>query len=359
MSRTYTRRSVARFALGASVIGGFGSSAMIARAAQQTATPAVASPAASPVASGKVTIATGFMPNVQFAPYYLATDRGYFTEAGLEVTLQDGSSPDLMEQLGNGKIDFLITGGDSLTLARGAGIPVTYVMAQFQRYPVGAISIPDQGTMLKTPADLKGKKIGVSQLNGSTYIGLLALLHAGSLMLDDVDVITIGFTEVEALRQRRVDVAMTYITNEPAQVKAMGMAVDVLPVADHVNLVSTGLATASERVANDPVSVQAVVAATLRGLMETLADPDAAFAATLERLPEVKGDKSQEQIQRAVLDATLKFEQAPAGHPLGWSNPEAWQTTVGLLHDIEMLKSTLDPSQLFTNQFAEAANITA
>lgn len=299
------------------------------------------------------------MPNVQFAPYYLAADRGFYTAAGLDVTLQDGASPDLIEQLGNGKIDFLITGGDSLTLARGANIPVTYVMAQFQRYPVGAISIPDKGTTLERPADLKGKKIGVSQLNGSTYIGLLALLRAGSLTADDVDVITIGFTEVEALRQGRVDVAMTYITNEPAQVRAMGMAVDVLPVADHVNLVSTGLATASDRIAHAPDSVQAVVTATMRGLKETLADPDAAFAATLERMPEVKGDTSQEQIQRAVLDATLTFEQAPEGHALGWSNPEAWQTTVDVLHDVEMLKTTLDPSQLYTNQFAETANITA
>ena len=313
--------------------------------------------AATQSTSGKIVLATGFMPNVQFAPYYLAEERGYFKDAGLDVSIQDGASPDLMQQLGNGKIHFLVTGGDSLTLARSNGIPVIYAMAQFQRYPVGAISISGKGPALTGPADLKGKKIGVSQLNGSTYIGLLALLHAAGLTLKDVEVITIGFTEVEALQQGRVEVAMTYITNEPAQVKAMGVAVNVLPVADHVNLISTGLAAASDRVDGNPDQVQAIVTASLQGLRDTLAEPDAAFAATLRRMPEVKGDAAQEKLQRAVLDATIAFEQAPKGHPFGWSDPEAWQTTVDLLHEIEMLKSSVDPSTLYTNRFADTANI--
>lgn len=342
--RALTRRRFTRLAAGGAVAVGSGALAMAARGvAAQT--------------GGSFVLATGFMPNVQFAPYYLAAVRGYFKAAGLDVRIQDGASSDLMEQLGHGTIGALVTGGDALTLARASGIPVTYAMAQFQRYPVGAIAIAGKGAALASPADLRGKKIGVSQLNGSTYIGLLALLHAGKLTLKDVDVITIGFTEVEALRQGRVDVAMTYITNEPAQVKAMGVAVDVLPVADHVNLISTGLAFASDRVTGQPEQVQAIVTASLQGLRDTLAEPDAAFAATLARMPEVKGDATQEQLQRAVLDATLAFERAPNGHALGWSDPEAWQTTVELLRDIEMLKSPVDASTLYTNRFAETANI--
>jgi NitT/TauT family transport system substrate-binding protein len=317
-----------------------------------------ASPVASPVAGTKIVLATGFFPNVQFAPYYVAADNGYYAEAGLDVTFQDGPGADLLQQVGAGKIDFLIGGGDSLTLGKASGIPATYVMAQLQKYPVGALALANSGVTLKTPADLKGKKIGVSAPNGSTYIGLLALLQAGNLTLDDVEVISIGFTEVEALQQKQVDAAMTFITNEPVQVKAMGIDVQVLPVADFVNLVSTGLVTSDDHVKNDPDLVQAMVSATLRGLQATLADPDAAFAASLKRLPEIAGDATQEKIQRDVLDATLAFEQKPEGHPFGWSDPVAWQHTADLLLQVAMIDHAVDPTTLYTNRFAEAANIT-
>ena len=324
----------------------------IARASK-VATPIAGS--ASPVPGTKIVIADGFMPNVQFAPFYLAIDRGYYAEAGLDVTIQDGNAADLLQQVGSGAIDFIITGGDSLTLGVAAGIPVTYVMAEMQKYPVGALALADSGVTISSPADLKGKRVGVSGPNGSTYIGLLALLQAGGLTLDDVEVITIGYTEVEALQQKQVDVAMTYITNEPVQVKALGIEVEVLAVSDFVNLVSTGLVAGNDLVADHPEIVQAIVTATLRGLKDTQADPEAAFEAALKRLPEIAGDDNQERIQFEVLKATLAFEEAPAGHPLGWSDPDAWQTTADLLQQIGLIDQAVDPSTLFTNQFAEAA----
>ncbi|MCO5176960.1 MAG: ABC transporter substrate-binding protein, partial [Thermomicrobiales bacterium] len=128
--------------------------------AQATATTAEASPtsaeaatsptsAATPEGSGsedtgekvKVTLALGFVPNVQFAPYYVAIDNGYYEDAGFDVEVQQGPNPDLLAQLGSGSIDFAVTSGDGLIPARAAGIPVTYVMAQFQKYPVGATAI--------------------------------------------------------------------------------------------------------------------------------------------------------------------------------------------------------------------------
>jgi NitT/TauT family transport system substrate-binding protein len=350
-------RSIVDSTLGRIVAaGGLGLalSPAMARAAQP-ATPA--SVAATPIAGAKIVIANGFMPNVQFSPFYLAIDRGYYAEAGLDVSIQDGSAADLLQQVGSGGIDFIITGGDALTLGVAAGIPVTYVMAEMQKYPVGVIALADGGMTLTAPADLKGKRVGVSGPNGSTYIGLLALLHAGGLTLDDVEVVTIGFTEVEALQQNQVDAAMTFITNEPVQLKSLGIDVQVLAVSDFVKLVSTGLVTGNDLIANSPDIVQAVVTATLKGLKETLADPDAAFEAALKRLPEIAGDPDQERIQRDVLAATLTFAEPPADHPLGWSDPAAWQTTAELLQQVELIDHAVDSSTLFTNQFAEAAGI--
>src|SRR6188472_2201305 len=88
---------------------------------------------ATPLASGdmtKVTIALGYIPDVQFAPFYLALNKGYYKEEGLDVTLRNGIVPDLIKELGQGEnnVNFAAVSGDELIPARLQGVPVKYVM---------------------------------------------------------------------------------------------------------------------------------------------------------------------------------------------------------------------------------------
>jgi len=336
-------------------------------ATSEEASPTSAKTAASPTtasspegASGddsgekvKVTLALGFVPNVQFAPYYVAIDNGYYADAGFDVEVQQGPNPDLLAQVGSGSIDFAVTSGDGLIPARAAGIPVTYVMAQFQKYPVGATAIGGKHDPLTAPEDLKGRRVGVSQTNGSTYFGLLALLQAGGLTLDDIDLITIGFTELEALTQDQIDVAMTYLVNEPVQARELGYDMEELAVSDYVNMVSTGLVTNESMLSEHPDLVQKFVEATLKGLQASLDDPDAAFEASMARMPEITGDNVR--IQRAVLEQAQKWQQPPTDHPLGWTDPEAWQNTQDLLQSVGVVDAPIDPEALYTNEFVEQA----
>lgn len=337
--------------------GGAATASATATPSPTAATPTT--PTASPSGSAssgdatKVVFATGFTPNVQFAPFYLAADRGYYAAEGLDVEIKHGASPDLLSQVGSGGVDFGVTTGDQLALARINGVPVKYVMATFQKYPVGAVALADSGVSLKTPAALKGKNIGVSQANGTTYLGLLALLHQAGLTVDDVHVTIIGFTEVEALLQKRVEAAMTFLTNEPAQVQALGVPVQSLAVSDFVKMVGSGVVTSDQMLAQHPEVVQKFVNATLKGLADAQADPDAAFEAALKRMPELAPDK--QPIQRQVLEHTLTFMRQPEGHPFGWTDPEAWASTQDVLKAVGMTDKTIDPAEFFTNEFVDKA----
>lgn len=321
--------------------------------------PAAARPATTPrtrqIDLTTVTVATGFIPSVQFAPYYLAVDKGYYRARGLDVRIINGPNPALPRQTADGKIDFIITSGDALVAAHAAGIPVTYVMAQFQRYPVGALAIAGNGPPLRAPSDLKGRTIGISMPGSPTYIGLRVLLRAGHLTERDVKVISIGFTESQSLIHKQVDVAMTYLTNEPAQVRALGYKTETLDTSRYITLISTGLATSDHNVRANPDLVRRMVAATLQGLRDTQVHPDAALAASLKRMPEIAGDARQVDIQRQILAATLPYEQPPDGRPLGWSDPLGWRTTVSFLTSIGVVKGAVDPATLYTNRFAAQA----
>lgn len=336
--------------------------AATATTAAAPATTAPTSPVVSPTEtiSGtgttgltKVRLVLAFQPNVQFAPFYVAQDKGYYAAEGLDVAIQYSTAPDALTLLGAGSSDFVVTSGDEMVPARTQGIPVTYIMAQYQRYPVGATAIVGNGAPLKTPADLKGRNVGLPGEYGSSLVALKALLKAGNLTDSDITISSIGFTQVEALSQKRVDVAMTYLMNEPVQLQALGNQVETLNVSDYLNLVSVGVATSERNIKERPDYVQHFVNATLRGLQTTLDHPDDAFTSSSTRTPEVTGDGLV--LQRAVLTATLTFMQKPAAHPLGWSDPAGWQTTQDFLKDVGLIDKTVDPATVYTNQFAEAA----
>ena len=135
--------------------------------------------AAAQDAPTPVVLATGFIPNVQFAPYYLAQDRGYYADEGLDVTIQNGANANALAQVGSGGIDFAITGGDAL-VPGGCRSP-----GGLRHGPVSKVPRRRHGHRGQRPTAQLARRspraaIGVSGPNGSTYIAMRALLQAGA-----------------------------------------------------------------------------------------------------------------------------------------------------------------------------------
>ena len=307
-----------------------------------------------------VVVATGFVPNVEFTPYYVAQDKGYYSAAGLNVEMNYDRVSNLMQLVGQGKYDFAVASGDTVVPAQAQHIPVTYVMAQYQKYPIGAMTLKNGGVPLNSPADLKGKNVGFSGPGGPTYVGLRALLKAGHLKESDITETNIGFTETQSLISHQIDVAMTFIDNEPVQAAALGYPVKVLPVSKYLKLTSVGLVTSSKSVKRHANKVQRFVTATLKGLQFMLKHPNQAFAIAMKRQPEIT-DPAQIAIQRKVLTARMTFQQPPKHHPLGWSNPSSWNATIKFLRSIGVVDKNINVksvyTHVFTNTFATRAGL--
>lgn len=355
------------FASGMMALAGCGDSAAptatpTSAPSQPTATTAQVAPTQAPMQ--KVTIALGYIPDVQFAPFYVALNNGYYKDEGLEVTLQNGIAPDLIKTLGEGstEVNFAVVSGDELIPARLQGIPVKYVMTWYRQYPVAAVAIEGKGPTLKSPADLKGKKVGVPGPYGSTYTGLLALLKAGGLTLNDIQMESIGFTQVASLTAEQVEVAMVYAANEPTQLTSQGLNVTTLRVADYAKLASNGLATNEKTLNGNPELVAKVVRATLKGINETIANPDAAFESALKQVPEAGGKNKDLQMQ--VLKETVKLMQPnpndPSMNPVavqpGFIEQGVWETTQDFLLDAKIITAKGNVTDMFTNQFVLPTN---
>lgn len=297
-----------------------------------------------------VTLAMGFTPNVQFAPFYVAVEQGYFAEEGIEIEFDYGWETDLLKLVGGDELQFAIASGDQVILARSQELPVVYVLNWYRRFPVCVVSLTETG--IQDPLDLVGRRVGTPAMYGASYIGWRALLDAVGLEEPDVELISIGYAQVAALSEGQVDAAICYAMNEPVQMEASGQSVEVMHVADYANLVSNGLITNERTIQERPELVRAMTRATLRGLAFTLADPETAFDISLEYVPEAAGDAEVEAVNRAVLNKSIEFWQAGDGE-LGRSNGDDWRTAQRIMEEMGLIEAAADVAEMFTNEFIE------
>jgi len=290
-----------------------------------------------------VRLPMGFVANVQFAPWYVAVERGYFAEEGIELEFDYGWETDGVRLVGAGELPFAIASGDQVLLARSQGLPVVTVVNWFRRFPVAVVALEESGIL--EPADLRGRRIGIPETFGASYIGWRALASAFDMEDDDVQLEVIGYTALANLSEGRVEASVVYANNEPVQLTHAGYDTVLIPVADYATLVSNGLITSEETLRQQPELVRAFSRAFLRGLADTLADPDAAFEICRQY---VEGLDAVEDVQREVLEATLTYWQ---GEPLGQSDLAAWQETARVMLEAGLLEEPQPAEQAFTNDF--------
>ncbi len=311
-------------------------------------------PAASPTPQNTprhVVLALGYIPSVQFAPFYVAQDKGFFADEGLEVEFRHGFETDFLKLVAAGEIPFVIASGEEVILGRARGLPVTYVAQWYSQFPVGMFALKDKG--ITSPKDVEGKTLGVPGPFGATYIGWKAIVYATGIDESKVKVESIGFTQAAAVSEGKVDAAMDYIVNGPVRLRLAGKEVVVFPVADYVNLPSNGLVTSETLLREDPDLVTSMTRAILRGIQYTLDHPDEAFQIALKHVPEAGGE--QEKVSRAIFDASLTLWTPKAGHKLGHTDLDTWATAEQFLREMGLLETHVDVTGIATNDFVKRA----
>ena len=103
-----------------------------------------------------LSVGLGYIPSVQFAPFYLAEQAGYYEAAGLDVEFQNKIDPDLITLVGQGSIDVGIADGTSVIPAVSQGIPIRYVATIYGQFPSIVFSKASSG--IATPASMSSSR---------------------------------------------------------------------------------------------------------------------------------------------------------------------------------------------------------
>ena len=291
-----------------------------------------------------VTLGLTYVPNIQFAPFYVADKKGYFAAQGIKIVYDWGFELDGIKLVGANQADFALLGGDQVIQARSQDIPLVYVANWYYGYPIAIFSLKDKN--ITTPKDLVGKKVGLPAYSGATYVGWRALLYSAGIDESQVTTQNVGYGQVAAVTQGVVDAAAGYSNNEPVQLELNGQQINVMQVADYSKLPGIGLVTNEKTIAEKPKLVRGMVAALLHGIQDTIANPDEALNISLASLPEAGG--SNLKTTQAVLNASIKLWTNPH---LGYSDPAAWTESAKFMKDAGFIKTSVDVSKIYTNAF--------
>lgn len=314
---------------------------------------ATASAQAPHLALRVVTLGVGYVPNVQFAPFYVAAAKGYYRQAGLDVHFSYGFSPNLLQLVGAGRDDFAIGDGTDTIIAASQGVPVTSIASMYQQLPVAVFSLKKSG--IRTLRALRGKQLGIPGRFGSSYAALLASLYIHGLNASAMTIHSIGYTQAQSVIQGKVDAAVGYSTNEPVVLTRHGYRLNVLQIGALSNLVGAGLVAGNALIARRPGVVQGFVRATMRGMADTIDHPRAAFAISrrVRGINTLRGSDVGDQY--AVLVRSLAFwhDGATRAHGLGYGRPAQWSTSIRLLKTVRQLARAPSLSRVLTNRFIQ------
>ena len=295
-----------------------------------------------------VSLALDWFANSNHVGIFEAVKRGYFLEEGLDVNVYTPADPStVLQTVGAGRDDFGISYQPDLLLARSAEVPVVSIMGLVQHPLNSVMALASSG--IESPGDLKGMKVGHPNIPSNQ--GMLAtMLAEEGLTLDDVEMVDVGFSLVEALLGGQVDAIVgAYWTHESIRIELQGEPVNIMRmeewgVPDFYELVLT----ASEDTIRDrPEVVEKFVRAMRRGFEAANENPQASIDTLLELNP----DTVDEELERRGVD--LLQPMWTAGAPsIGWQERSRWESFADWMKSQGFIGEDVDPNSAFTNQFA-------
>ena len=216
------------------------------------------------------TMQAAWINDAEFSGYFLAMDKGYFAEEGLDLTYLSGG-PDVIPESAiiAGKADLTLTTPDTTIRAISEqGAKFKIIGAQYQKNPIGVVSL--KKNPINTPADLVGKTIAVPPVNIVTIEALLAL---NGIDKAQVNIVPYAY-DPTPLVKGEIDASLDFTTNVPFTIGQMGEEAHSFLLYDHgVTLYNDTVVVTEETLAAKRKELVAWLRASRKGWAENLADP--------------------------------------------------------------------------------------
>lgn len=293
----------------------------------------------------KVTVVLDWTPNTNHTGLYVAKEKGYFEEQGLDVDIILPGEAGADQLVASGKAEFGVGYQESVTQARVQDVPLVSIAAVIQHNTSGFASPKDKG--ITTPKDFEGKRYGGwgSPVEKAVMTSIMKQENAD---VEKVDFVNMGDTDFFTAVKRDVDFAWIYYGWTGIEAELRGEELNMMYVKDYsekLDYYTPVLTTNEKMIESDPETVKAFLAASSKGYQFAIDNPEEAGEILIEAAPDLDKElvmKSQEWLAPKYKDDADRW---------GEQKLEVWENYASWMYDNDLLDKELDSKKAFTNEF--------
>ncbi|QIK69530.1 ABC transporter substrate-binding protein [Erysipelothrix sp. HDW6C] len=284
-----------------------------------------------------------------YAPLYLAQEKGFFAEQGLNVNFYYASAAEIVKNVGSGNVEFGFPNADPVILGRANGVPVKIVHTTLQN-GLGSVIFKDNSG-IKDPRDLKGKTIAITSYGSPNYIQLKILLEQNGLTIDDVNIKIVGTGAiVNALVTEQVD-AISFSMLRTYELRANGESVSEFRSNEFTTTYGNVVIVSDDFLNENPEIVDGFTAALNQSLAYIINGnlEEAVDIAIDNYAPNAKSgrEKFVTIIEDAYVNGLWQSDDT-AQYGFGYNNPERYTEFINNLYQFKLIKEPYDVYDLIT-----------
>jgi NitT/TauT family transport system substrate-binding protein len=302
-----------------------------------------------------LTLRLEWLPVGYHSPFWIAVEKGWFKDAGLDVTISDGTgSVTTVQLVGQGQYDLGHAGLANMAIGRNKGVPVIAIAGFFREGDTSLI-VPNDSP-INGPKDLKGKK-AIYTANSLEAPFIDPFLAAGGLTRDDVELINVDPNTRNS--QYLAGAVDANIGPAPSVVLAEKLRPSrLIPFADFgLNLPSFGLFANKDALAKKGPAIRqfaSIVAGAWTYILK--GHEDEGIAALVKEHEAARLDPA---VAKANLEVGMKFLYSPAtkNMPIGFQTESDWATAIAVMEKAKVIEPGSKPADYFTNDYLDAKTI--
>ena len=293
----------------------------------------------------KVSVVLDWTPNTNHTGLYVAKEKGYFEEQGLDVEIIMPGEAGADQLVASGNAEFGVSYQESITLARTQGVPIVSIAAVIQHNTSGFASPADLN--ITSPKDFEGKTYGGwgSPIEQAV---LETLMNVDNADINKLDIINAGNADFFTMKNQGIDFAWIYYGWTGVEAELRGEDINMIYLTDYtekLDYYTPVLATNEKMIAENPETVKAFVAAASKGYKFAIENPEEAASILSAAVPELDTElvlESQKWLSTKYQDDAPRF---------GEQKLEVWKNYADWMKEHGVLEGEFDPEKAFTNEF--------
>jgi NitT/TauT family transport system substrate-binding protein len=296
----------------------------------------------------EVTLRLDFLPGGYHAPFFVALERGYYKESGIDLRILDGKGSGPTVQVVGSNLDtFGLAGMSTVATAISKGIPLVSVGGLIQQDPNSILSLANSG--ITKPKDVEGKRGALVSTSASDRL-FQALVKAANIDMSKVAALNVSNeTRYSVVLRGAADFTVGWSFTDGYRLNKQQKISPPILFSDYgVTMLGVGIFVTKETAAKRPELVKAFLAATAKGAQDAIDDPRAAVAAITKARPDADPDFLLDGVNNL---AKFIHTKSSANLPLLVMSKSDWEETRRNLIDFLDLPPTLNAEAFYTNDF--------